>query len=274
MPFRQIEIERAARLPGRQQGAVGGKQRRHAVLLVLRLGVGETGRAAHEATAEAVRGLAAVGADSEFGKQAATILIRTETAPALRERFWQHGDDAVGEIDAVTTVPRLVVEWRARADVMGYVGDSHDQPETVAVRLGPDRIVEITRVVAVDRDERDRADVLAAGKRGRAGARCLFERVGREFMRDLVRDNAEQTDRSSVTHGAKTLDDADGLESGAAMRQRVRENDLTSFSAASLARGHAPLRLNPAIDRFDAASAAGPRLIDAEQSAGLVGQTA
>ena len=50
---------------------------------------------------EPMAGLAAGAVDPHLGEQAAAILVRTQAAPAVRERFRQHRDGAVREIDAV-----------------------------------------------------------------------------------------------------------------------------------------------------------------------------
>ena len=74
LALRQVEIERAARRPGGEQGAERGVERADqasgrprsspASCGLLHLLVGEAGGAAHQAAAEAVRGLAALGGRS------------------------------------------------------------------------------------------------------------------------------------------------------------------------------------------------------------------
>ena len=69
-------------------------------------------------------------------------------------------DGALGEIDRRAALVGLAIERAALLDVVRHVGDVHAEPE-VAVRqpLDRDRIVEIARVLAVDRDGRHLAEV-------------------------------------------------------------------------------------------------------------------
>ena len=53
---------------------------------------------------------------------------------------------------------RFLVQCGARCYIAADVGDGHDQtPATAAHRLAPHRIVEITRIFAIDGDQRDLA---------------------------------------------------------------------------------------------------------------------
>jgi hypothetical protein len=73
---------------------------------------------------------------------------------------------------------------------MRHIGDGDDQAEAVAVRLAIHRVVEILGVLAVDGDQRQCAQVDAAGDVG--GCTCsgtavgFGEHFGREFVRDVV----------------------------------------------------------------------------------------
>jgi hypothetical protein len=75
------------------------------------------------------------------------------------------------------------------------VGDGDDQAAAAGVRLGKNGIVEVARVLAVDRDERQRAQVLAAGAGGgvhlAAERARLCERRGRKLVREPVRRDRE-----------------------------------------------------------------------------------
>ena len=72
-----------------------------------------------------------------------------------------HG--ALGEIHRRAALVGLLVERAALLDVVRHVRDVHAQP-VVPVRqpLQRDRIVEVARVLAVDRHGRDRTEVRAA----------------------------------------------------------------------------------------------------------------
>ena len=62
---------------------------------------------------------------------------------------------------------RFPVQRRARRDVTGDVGDRDDQPPAAAHRFAPHRVVEIARIFAVDRDQRQLAQIFttALGRR-------------------------------------------------------------------------------------------------------------
>ncbi len=128
---------------GGEQGAEGGIERREqrlrlrveadgAVVRLLHLFVGQARGAAHQAAAEAVAGLAAVGVDVQFGEQAAAVFLRAQAAPAVRQRLGQHRHDAIGEIDAVAALARRAIERGARPHVVGDVGDGDDQAVAAA----------------------------------------------------------------------------------------------------------------------------------------------
>ena len=131
--LRQVEIERAARGAGGEQGTkrriqmcMPGVAR---VVRLLQALVGKACGAAHQAAAEAMGGLSAVRVNVEFDEQTAAILVRAQAAPAVGQRLGQHRHDAVGEIDAVAAGARRVVERRSRADVMRDIGDRDDEAE-------------------------------------------------------------------------------------------------------------------------------------------------
>ena len=69
-----------------------------AIMRLLHLLVGESRGAAHQPAAEPVRRLAALRVDAQFDEQAAAIFVRTQAAPAVRQRLRQHRHDAVGEV--------------------------------------------------------------------------------------------------------------------------------------------------------------------------------
>ena len=96
-------------------------------------------------------------------REAGALLVRAQRAQVVGERLRQHRDDAVGEIDRVAAV-----RWpRGRARCSGGHSGRRRRSRPAAGgrpgcpgldRLGPDRVVEVARVLAVD------------GDRGRRGA--------------------------------------------------------------------------------------------------------
>ena len=169
LALRDVQIERAALVPRGEQRAEGGIEGwKEAVRqaepiagleCLLHLRVGQPRCGFHQAAAEFMPGLLAVGADTHLHEQAAALLVRAQAAPAIGELLRQHGHDPVGEIAAIAALPRCLVQRRVRAHVMRHVGDGHDQPESIAVRLGIHRVVEIARILAIDGDQRHVAQI-------------------------------------------------------------------------------------------------------------------
>jgi hypothetical protein len=93
----------------------------------------------------------------------------------IRELLRQHRQDAARKVDRSRALARFAVERGAGPYVVADVGDGDDQAEAAGVRLGKDGVVEVARVLAVDRDERQRAQVLAAGPGG--GVHLAAERA-------------------------------------------------------------------------------------------------
>ena len=89
--------------------------------------------------------------------EAGAVFIRFEGTEAVGQRFRQHRHDAVGEIDRIAALARIHVEPVTLADIMGDVGDGDENMPAarvgrVRVGLGPDGIVEIARIDAVNCD--------------------------------------------------------------------------------------------------------------------------
>ena len=145
-----------------------------------------------------------------------------------------------------------MVERLTRSHVMGDIGDGDDQAEAAGIRFGEHRVVEVARVLAVDGDQRDVAQV---GRGGRAepprAALGLLEGVDGECLGDIVRMDGDQADRARIAHGAKPLDDAGRLQAEAMVGQGFAQHDLAFRGAALLAARHQPFRLGPAIRRHD-----------------------
>ncbi len=122
---------------------------------------------------------------------------------------------------------------------MAHVGDRDHQPEPGRVGLGIDGVVEIARVLAVDRDQRQRAQVLASraglARHLAAVAARLRERLRREGMRQPVRGDRELDRRigaailgqhpqdapDRIAVAARLLDDLDHGEVAVARRARA-----------------------------------------------------
>ena len=107
-------------------------------------------------------------------RQARGSPSRSEQSPA-DSALRQHRLDPVGEVDAVGLLAGVAVERRAGAHVGGDVGDGDpDDPAArvarIVVRLGVDGVVVVAGVGRVDGDQRQLAQVGAAGEgRGLGG---------------------------------------------------------------------------------------------------------
>ena len=88
--------------------------------------------------------------------------VRVERAQPVRELLRQHRDHAAREVHRVAAVPRFQVERIAVLHVVADVGDRHAQPEAPPFLLAVHGVVEVLRGLAVDRHERERAQVGAA----------------------------------------------------------------------------------------------------------------
>ena len=98
-----------------------------------------------------------------LGDQHQPVAVGAERAQLGRELRRQHGNRAVGEVDAGAALRRLAVERRVGLHVVGDVGDRHPQRAAAARPfLETDRVVEVARRLAVDGDERHVAQIGAA----------------------------------------------------------------------------------------------------------------
>jgi hypothetical protein len=164
---------------------------------------------------------AAVTIDPQMHGEAGAVFVRSQRAQPVRQRLGQHRNDTVGEIDRIAAQCRLAVERAAGRDVPRNIGDGDDEvPATgifrIGVRLGPDRVVEIARVTAVDRDQIELAQIGAAGGGDRCRRASFGQRGGREYMRDLETGDRYQADRTGSIGCAKALDDPEARWSVAA----------------------------------------------------------
>ena len=227
-PLRQVEVQGAAPAPGGEQGAEDAVEGRDdglhqrfgrgvgpAVAGGLHLLVGQPRGRAHEAAQEAVPARVAGGVDPQLGGQARPLLAGVERAPAVGQRLGQHGHDPVGKVGGVAALEGGAVEAAVRAHVPGHVGDrDHGVPAAgigrVGVGLGPDRVVEVARVGAVDGHQRQvpQVDPLThtlLTQSGRAGGLGLGQRLGREFHRQVMLVDRDQAERARAPGLAQAL---------------------------------------------------------------------
>ena len=107
---------------------------------------------------------AALGIELHDAAQHQPVFTGAEAANAGRKLLRQHGNGTIGKVDAGSAQPRLQVEVRPRAHILGHVGNMHLQlVASVAALRHQHRIIEVPRRLAVDGDDGERSEVAAAG---------------------------------------------------------------------------------------------------------------
>jgi hypothetical protein len=172
-------------------------------------------------------------------RETSAIFLRLQRAQPVRQGLGQHRHDAVGEVHRIAALVRLAVERAARRDIVRDIGNrDHEMPSIgvlrIGVRLGPDRVVEIARVAAVNRDQVERAQIGPAGAVSRLRRRRLGEGSSREDMRDLELRDRYEADGSRRFRRAKPLDDPDARWAVAPRRQRLCRDQLTISRAGDI----------------------------------------
>ena len=188
-------------------------------------------------------GLAAVAANAHFDEQAAPVLVGAQAAPAVGQFLRQHRHDAIREVNTVAPGTRGVVQRGPGPHIPCDIGDRDDQPESRAVGLRVNRVVEVPRILPVDRNQRDVPDVLAPRRASGPRPTRLLQRVLGEGHGDVVGVDRDQADAARIAHAAQTFDDAGGFQAKAAVRQRFRQHQLVVRRAPVLPTRHRPLRL-------------------------------
>ncbi len=152
--------------------------------------VGEARVRAHDRRIEFRARDFAVAIDLHIADHAQALHFRIQRADAVRKRLRQHRHDESREIDRRRAIVAFGVERGAGSHVVRHIGDRDDQAESVRARFGIDRIVEIARVRAVDRDQRNVAKIDTLGDLGRQNFRRdvggFAQRRGRPFVRQAV----------------------------------------------------------------------------------------
>ena len=226
------------------------------IMGLLHLFVGEAGRGAHQAAAELMRGFTALIVDMHFHKHAAAIFIRLQAAPAVGEGLGQHRHDAVREIAGIATLAGGFIQRRTGLHVMRDIGDGDDQPKTVLLRFGEDRIVEIARIGAIDRDERQLAQIGPFAQRRDPGALRFLDGGFRKIDGNFMGRNGNHADRAGIAHLAEQFGDAGGFGAVAAAWHRLRPYNLAVSGAQRISHVHQPFGFLPAVGGLDASAGA------------------
>src|SRR6185312_15893431 len=188
---------------------------------VLHLFIGEPLGRAHQPAPEAMAAQPALAIDPQIDREAGAIDAGLQGAELVRERLREHRHDAVGEIDRVAALFGSAVERILGPDIPGDIGDGDDRmPGAVllGIGLGPNRIVEIARIGAVDRHQWDRAQIGALAKRHRRCALGECQRFRRECRRDAVAVDGDEAEGTRFAAIAETLENARGGKAHGGLR--------------------------------------------------------
>ena len=282
LAFRDVEVERAARLPRLQKRAErpvkrlqDRLQQRPCGLVgtpvhgLLNLLVGQARGRAHDGAQEAVLHRRPFGVDPDFADQAAALLLRAQGTPSVGKRLRQHGHHAVGEVDRVAALLRRLVEDAAAFHVVRHIGDGDQQMPAarvlrIVVGLRPDRVVEVACVRAVDGDQRHLAEVGPAFGRHRLGGFGLLHGGCGEIDRYLMFVDGDHADGVGAGGVADPLDDANLLGAhGLAALLDLAEHQLALLRAARVVGAQDVVPLGPAVGRVQA-PALHARIVNAE----------
>ena len=224
--------------------------------------IGQPRRRAHDRPLEAVSPLLPGGIDPQLRGQAGPVGARHQRAQIVGQRLGQHRHDAVGEIDRVAAARRLAVERAAGGDVGADIGNGDDDVPAagigrIRIGLGPHRVVEIAGVAVVDRDQRELAQIGAAGRISEPRGGRLGQRGGRELARNVECGDHHRADRAGRIGRAEAFDDAGALAE-AARRQRLGDHQLVIAKPGRIVAEDAVLALIAAIGRDDYPAVACP----------------
>jgi hypothetical protein len=115
----------------------------------------QPGRRAHDGFVKARSYDLAVPRNLHVADEAQPVDVGVQRAEAVRQLLGQHRHDPIREVHRRAAPARLSIERRIGANVMAHVCYRDDQPPAVAVALAKDSVIEIARVRAVDRHQRD-----------------------------------------------------------------------------------------------------------------------
>src|SRR5579863_124374 len=143
------------------------------------------------------------------------VFARIQRADAAGKRFGKHGNGAIDEVHGVAAEASFAVERSLGANVVSDVGDVDLQlPAAVAAAFDVHGIVEIARGFAVDGDDGEIAEVLAAcavgigdGKREAFG--FLQNILGKNVRKMMLANNDFGVD-AEIAGTSKNFDDAAG----------------------------------------------------------------
>ena len=152
---------------------------------------------------------------------------------------------------------------------MRHVRDRDDQPEAarlVRIGFGEHRIIEVARVGPVDGDQLQIAQIGAATRPDPARGIGLAQRRLGKHLRNVVRVDGNQADRTRIAKRAEFFQHPRRLQAQMQMlRQRFGQHDVVGRGATLLSRRHDPLGFRSAIGRDD--PVLGPAALENPQDA-------
>ena len=141
----------------------------------------------HHRRIEAVLLDLATDRDRHVADHAQPVNLGIQRTQAVGQLFRQHRDHPPRKIHRVAAVIGVTVERRTRFDVVRHVGDRYDQPEAATLAFAIHRVVEVAGSLAVDRHQRQPADILAPRQVLPAHRPRQPPRLGLDLRRELVR---------------------------------------------------------------------------------------
>ena len=258
-----LEFDRAAALPGLQQGLVECiqigdlAQQRRAPLdgrqIVARqdapdLVIGQPCGRVHHRRIELVGRHVTIRMHDHVGHQHQPVDLGVDRAQPVGEFLGQHRDHAARKVHRGRALLGLAVERAAGPHVMADIGDRHQQPPAgyrlaglVAQRLAIDGIVEIAGIRPVDRHQRHVAQVDPHPVVGRP--QCIGQRLGlgQNFVTKLVWHlelaHGDLDLHARITHAAQHLAHAaDGRRVPVGRREDLHRHHLARLRPQRAAR--------------------------------------
>ena len=139
------------------------------------------------------------------------VHARLERTKLVAQHLRQHRDHPVHQIRRVAALQRLVVEGTSRLHVVRHVGDVHPHlPTTTRSAFNADRIVEILRVIRINRDDPVRPAVHAPNEvpfpDPVAVCPCRIHHNLRKFLLEVVLPEHRQHVHALIRRRAQHLD--------------------------------------------------------------------
>ncbi len=152
-------------------------------------------------------------ADAHVANEREAVDARHQRAKMIREMLRQHRHHAVRKIHGRRALARLHIEFAAGTHIMTDVGNRDDEPPAAAAqRFGEHSVVEVFGVRAVDRHERQAAQILASREVRLADIGTVAVRgphdLGRKLPRQVVPKHCEPHREIGGAHVFEHLDDA------------------------------------------------------------------